>query len=298
MATATQTLTANPGAGAAAASGAPGAGAGGGAGTATNSPAFWDTFKDADIKGWVASKNFPDVEKALTSYRNLETLMGADKAGRTVMLPKDDNDAEGYAALAKRLGVPDTADGYKLPLPEGADDGFSKTAASWFHKAGVTPRAATQIAEAWNGWIAEQVKAAETADRAESEKQMGALEQEWGNEFTAKRELAQRGYRAFAEKFGLTDAAALERAESVLGAANLTKFFAGLGSLDSESTFAGGDKPAGFGMSMKDAQARINEIRAKRISGEINDHQWRTQYAAEVDGLGKIVAAAMARAAA
>lgn len=217
--------------------------------------------------------------------------MGADKAGRTVMLPKDDADADGWKALNARLGVPESPDGYKLPLPEGVtDDSFAKQAAQWFHKRGITPNAAKGITEDWNGWVAEQVKAGQEADKAESAKQMQGLEQEWGQSFTEKRELAQRGYRQFAQQFGLDDKATLEKAESALGAANLTKFFAGLGAMNSEGSFASGDRPGGFGMSVADAQKRIESIRADRIAGKINDAAWRKEFEPEMAKLGKIVA--------
>lgn len=262
----------------------------GGAGGLPTQPAtgWWDTVKDPEVKTWLGTKKYPDAESALKSHWSLERLMGADKAGRTVMLPKDDNDADGWKALTAKLGVPDTPDGYKLPMPEGTDDGFAKTASKWFHEAGVPPRAANKIAEAWNAWVGEQVKAGEAADVAESEKQMGALEKEWGNEFGPKRELAQRGYREFAKQFGLDDKAALERAESVLGAANLTKFFAGLGQLNSESAFAGADAKGGFSGSKQAAMDQIREIQAKRIKGEINDHAWRTEYEPKLLKLGAI----------
>lgn len=306
MATATETLTggshANTAGGNGGASGgttpssAPGGGSTGGAGVSglpgANQPAagWWDSIKDADLKGWLSSKKPPDAEAALKSYWGMERLMGADKAGRTVMLPKDDADADGWKALSAKLGVPESADGYKLPVPEGADDGFSKTAAKWFHEAGVPPRAATKVAEMWNGWVAEQVKAGEVADKAASDKQMGALEQEWGTAFAEKRELAQRGYRQFAQQFGLDDKAALERAESALGAANLTKFFAGLGAMNGESNFVGGDRPGGFGITIEQAQKRLTEIRADRIAGKINDAAWRKDFEPEVLKLGKVIA--------
>lgn len=217
--------------------------------------------------------------------------MGADKAGRTVMLPKDDKDAEGWKALSSKLGVPDTADGYKLPMPEGADGAFAKTAASWFHEAGVPPRAANLITEKWNGFIAEQVKAGEAAEKAESEKQMAALERELGAKFPEQRELAQRGFREFAAQFGLDDKAALERAESVLGAANLTKFFAGIGSLNAESGFAGGGAGT-FKTSAADAQQQIDQMQADRISGKYNDFQWRNEIEPKILKLAQFVSRA------
>lgn len=253
---------------------------------------WWDSLKDPEVKTWAANKKYPDAESALKAHWGLERLMGAEKAGRTVMLPKDENDADGWKALASKLGVPEKSDDYKLPMPEGVDDGFAKTASKWFHEAGVPPRAASKIAEAWNGWVTEQVKAGETAERAESERQMHSLASEWGKEFDAKRELAQRGFRSFAKQFGLDDKAALERAESVLGAANLTRFFSGLGTLDGESGFAGNDARGGFGMNAADAQKRVNEIIADRASGKINDMQWRKEYEPEMQKLAKILSAA------
>lgn len=285
MTTATETLSS----GASDSTTAVGGATGGGSLPTAPSTGWWDTVKDTEVKTWLANKKYPDAESALKSHWGLERLMGAEKAGRTVVLPKDENDAEGWKTLASKIGVPDSPEGYKLPMPEGADEGFAKTAAKWFHEAGVPPRAANKIAEQWNAFIGEQVKAGETAERAESEKQMGALEKEWGNEFGAKRELAQRGYREFAKQFGLDDKAALERAESVLGAANLTKLFAGLGQLNSESAFAGADGKGGFGGTTKQqALDQLREIQAKRVKGEINDHAWRTEYGPKVEKLGAI----------
>lgn len=289
MATATEILTSAP----AAAPAAPAAVAAAPPGLpAAPASGWWDTVKDTEVKTWLGNKNFADAETALKSYWGIERLMGADKAGRTVMLPKDDADEAGWKALSTRLGVPEKADGYKLPVPEGANDGFSKTAAEWFREAGVPPRAANKVAEQWNKWMGEQIAAGDTADKAESEKQMGALQQEWGQEFGPKRELAQRGYREFAKQFGLDDKAAMEKAESVLGAANLTKFFAGLGSLNAESSFAGADNKGGFGITPQDAQREVDQITADRTAGKINDARWRTEAFPRLQKLGQVLAAA------
>lgn len=279
MVTATETLT----------SGTPPAAA---PGLPANPPptGWFDGVKDTEVKTWLQNKNYPDVDSALKAHWGLERIMGADKAGRTVMLPKDDNDADGWKALSAKLGVPEKPDDYKLPMPEGVDDGFAKEAAKWFHQTGVPPRQAAKIAESWNTWVGEQVKQNEAAERAESEKQIQALQKEWGKDFDAKQELAQRGYRSFAKQFGLDDKAALERMESAIGAANMTRFFSGLGSLDSEHSFAGGNKNSGFGMSASDAQKRVDEITAKRTAGEITNYQWQKEFMPEMDKLARIIA--------
>lgn len=253
---------------------------------------WWDTVKDPEVKGWLGNKAFPDAETALKSYWGIERLMGAEKAGRTVMLPKDDNDADGWKALSAKLGVPEKVDDYKLPVPEGADEGFSKTAAAWMHEAGIPPRAGKAVAEKWNAWVAEQVKAGDAVENAESAKQMGALEKEWGAEFGPKKELAQRGYRDFAKQFGLDDSAALKRAESVLGAANLTKFFAGLGALNSESSFVGTDGKGSFGVTPQDAQRQVDQLIADRSAGKINDMAWRKESEPKLRQLAEIISRA------
>src|ERR1700748_763608 len=111
---------------------------------------WWDSVKDPAIKEWAANKKFPDAESALKSYSNLEQLMGADKAGRTVMTPKDDTDVEGWKALGTKLGVPANAEEYKLPVPEGDNGDFAKLASGWMQKANIPPAMARALAAEWN----------------------------------------------------------------------------------------------------------------------------------------------------
>lgn len=261
---------------------------------ANGAPAgWWDSVSDPGTKTWLASKNFPSQNEALTSYRNLEQMFGADKASRTLLRPKDDADVDGWNAVAKALGVPDKAEGYQLPVPQGADDGFSKTAAEWFQKAGVPPRSANLIASEWNNWIQKQVEAGESADRAESERQMNQLKAEWGAQFDVKRDNAQRAYRQLSQALGLTETASLERAESVFGAGNLIKLFAAIGDLIGEHHFAQNDGTSrtGFLTSAADAKRQIQDIQTKRMEGKIDDHSWQNEYEPKVMELGKIVAA-------
>lgn len=256
--------------------------------TAANS-GWWDSVPDAPTKEWLASKNFPSANEAFTSAHNLEKLFGADRAGRTLLKPKDDADVDGWNAIARGLGVPEKASDYNLPVPQGADDGFSKTAAEWFQKAGVPPRSANLIASEWNGWIQSQVEAAEASDRQESERQMGQLKAEWGAQYDAKKDLAQRAYRQLSESLGLSESAKLERAESVFGAANLVKLFAGIGDLIGEHHFAqnnGNNSRTGFLTSAADAQRQLKELQLKRMRGEIETDEYQSR-AME---LGRIIA--------
>lgn len=287
MATAAETLTAGNATG----SSATGTGATvptGLPGTEFTPPSWADSVKDTEVKSWLQNKAYPDAEHALKAHRSLEQLMGADKAGRTLLVPKDDSDIEGWKAVASKLGVPANPADYKLPVPEGMDGGFANTASTWFHEAGVPPRMAKFVAEKWNGWVAEQVKAGEQQEAAESAKQMKGLESEWGNKYTENTELARRGLREFGSKFGLDDAA-LKRAESVLGAANLVKFFHGLGSLNAESSFAGNDGGGSFGISPQAARKELNGYYADRSAGKINDYQWAKEIEPRINKLAQVL---------
>jgi len=283
MTTATQTLTTNN-------TGTPPAPA-----PVPQNPTWSDSVKDADTRTWLGTKNFPDAETAFKSHRNLESLMGADKAGRTVMMPKDDGDAEGWKQLNAKLGVPETADGYKLPVPEGEDPEFSKTASKWFHEAGVRPAAANKIAERWNAWAKEQVTAIDAEVDARVDREMKSLDAEWGDKAQENNQLALRGLNAFLKDAGIPDddaaANTIKTLKRELGADKLIKFFKKIGDAMAESTFAGSDNKGGFSQSVKSAQDRIREITDQRMQGKINDHAWRTIFEPEMMRLRDVVTA-------
>lgn len=233
---------------------------------------WWDTVKDPEVKSWVASKNLPDAEHALQSYWSLERLMGAEKAGRTVMTPKDETDADGWKAIGSKLGVPANAEEYKLPVPEGQNDGFAKLASGWMQKANIPPVMARQLTEQWNAYATETEKAA----KAKSESEVAALTAEWGPKATENTETARRGFREFATQLGIT--ADPKVVEDAFGSANFLKFFLGLGALQAESKFAATDNQGTFSASQKiEMQAQIDKIQADRSAGKINDFQWRNE---------------------
>ncbi|MET0659134.1 MAG: hypothetical protein ABW110_13365, partial [Steroidobacteraceae bacterium] len=90
------------------------------AGAAANQPWFPEAHKSL-----VETKGFKSVEDVFNWGINAEKLIGLDRAGRTVVLPKDEADVEGRKAYYAKIGVPESADKYELPLPEGDDGSFS-----------------------------------------------------------------------------------------------------------------------------------------------------------------------------
>lgn len=144
-------------------------------------------------------------------------------------------------AVDPKMVVPETADGYQLPVPEGDDGAFAKTAAAWFHEAGIPPAQAEKLAAKWNEFAASQQKVtadAEAAKEAQAEatykEQDAALRKEWGDKYDANIELGKRAYREFGFDQDLVDAM-----EAKVGPAKLFKLFARLGQKIGEDTALG-----------------------------------------------------------
>jgi hypothetical protein len=239
-------------------------------------------------KDFVTNKGWKGAGDAITSFVNLEKLIGADKAGRTVILPKDEKDADGIKAFRTRMGVPDSADGYELPLPEGDKGEFAKIAAKWFHGQGVPKAAAQSIAKQWNEHIAALVKADQDAAVAESDRQLATLKTEWGGDFEKNSEFARRFLRAAG-----WDDAKVALYEQTFGTSSMLKDFHAFGSKFQEKSLAGGDGGGGggsFTMTKAAAQARLDEIRSARIAGTITDAQWKNGKQKEFEDLSQFVA--------
>lgn len=206
----------------------------------------------AGSKGWKADTDVVDVVK---SYQNLEKLFGADKAGNTVVLPKDASDKAALDAVYKRLGRPDTADGYDIDVPEGVNPEFSVAARNTFHKAGLTAEQAKSVMSAYMG-IELDARAAAEAERAN---RVEALQKEWGAEFDTKVETAKAAIRAA----GLDDnqVQLLEMAIGPDVAARVMEFF---GRAYVEAGPPGGERvaPTFSGLSPASAASKMEQLRA------------------------------------
>lgn len=210
---------------------------------------------DPDTAQWVQAKNIPDARAALTSYRNLEKLLGADKAGRALIPPKDDAAPEEWGAFFGKLGKPESADGYQLSGPDGVTGDFAKQAATWFHESNLTGKQAEVLGQKWNEYHLQQEKAFETQAAAD----ITSLRSELGPQFDQTVELARRAMR----EAGVADdkAKAIERA---IGVAEATKLFAHLGKQYQEAPLKGGEgaQAGGFALSADTAKAKISQLKS------------------------------------
>lgn len=226
---------------------------------------WFDSFQNAELKGWVQAAGVQGAEQAASKAWNLEKMMGADRAGRTVVLPVDQSDPKAWEPVYEKLGRPATADAYKLDIPEGADAGFAKTAATWFHGAGLTQSQAQNVTKAWNDHIAQATSAQQAADAASLQAEHAALAKDWGTgpAADAQKEMGRRA----AQKLGL-DETAIGALEKVVGFSKVMKAFAKMGELMGEGRTEGLGDGGSFGMTPEAAIAQRARLMSDREFGK------------------------------
>jgi hypothetical protein len=225
-------------------------------------------YSDAN-KDYVANKGFKTGDDAITSLKNLETLLGAEKAGRTIVLPKDEKDAEGVKAYRAKIGVPETPEGYELPVKDGDNGAFAKQASAWLHAAGIPKAAGQALAKQWNEHYDKALEAAKTELKAQSEKQIESLKAEWGDSFDKNSEQARR----FMKAAGFTDEE-VGLYEETFGTANMLKRWAAIGEKLGEAGFAGGGGGGGGNPSASAAREQLETLRKDYVDGKVSREEW------------------------
>jgi len=245
--------------------------AGSTSGEAANQPWYPDTVKD-----YVTNKGWKESADVITSYQNLEKLIGEDKAGRTVILPKDEKDTEGIKTFRAKLGVPEAPDKYELPAPPGEGGAnLIKEASAWFHEAGIPKSAAQAITSKWNAHIEGLIRAQETQAQTESHAQLEKLKGEWGQEFDAKAEYARR----FLKAAGWDDAK-MATYERTFGTATMLKDFYQWGSKVGEPGFSAADSASSsFNITKEAVQRQFKELQDARIANRITEKEFHAKMA-------------------
>jgi len=138
---------------------------------------------------WMAQLGDEDKEnKDFAQYQSIPEFAGAFKELKVK--------ADGIET------APESVDEYELEMPE-APEGFEEDADTQkafreFAKASNFTKAQAKEAYKWfNQTIFDQYKAALAADAKRKDEALGQLKKDWGDEFEAKSELAQRALDAF-----------------------------------------------------------------------------------------------------
>lgn len=170
-------------------------------------PGYQDKLPDNLKEHGKHFAKYTDPVQALQHTLNLQQLLG--QKADAVVIPAADAPKEAWAPVLKRLGVPDSPEGYNLKVPENLPDGVKvdpaelKEFATFAHTLGLTPQQVAKLQEFDLGRAAKSVSgsAAQTAaiEAQEFTKQKEILTKEWGNgpEALKKNALAQRAALTF-----------------------------------------------------------------------------------------------------
>lgn len=226
-----------------------------------NDAPWYGEIQDTELQGWAANKNFKSPAEALGSYRNLEKLFGADKAGRTVVLPGENAEPQELEDFYTKLGRPADVDGYELELPENADSDF----VNWFktssHKAGLSTTQAKAIVDEYNNYVTGRVTEEQASLQQQEEAERQQLRAEWGAAYNTNLAKAD----AVLAQLGVSDEVVLKLKDG-LGAAGTAKFFADLHTKIGEGTLVVADAQPNTGfnrpMSPTEASAKLDELKS------------------------------------
>jgi hypothetical protein len=219
------------------------------------------TGADEARVGYVQNKGWTDPTQVVESYVNLEKLLGADRAGRTVVLPNPDAAPAELASFYDKLGRPSDPSGYKIPVPEGVPPEFATGVAAKLHELGIPKAAGDGLAAWWN----EQATAAQTASNAALDASIAtddaALKTAWGAAFQQNVALAQAAVRGLG-----IDKATIDKMEANMGLKATMELFQKIGAKTGEPDFVTGEGGQKFGNALTPGQAlaKIAELKADR----------------------------------
>lgn len=233
---------------------------------ATPAPSWLEGADETTI-GYVQNKGWSDPKQVLDGYRNLEKLLGADKANNAVIIPKHDADPKEWNAVFDKLGRPTGPDGYKVDLPEGGDKTMHEASLAKFHELGLTKTQGENLLNWFNGQVQESTAAMAAQRAAEFQQQDIALKTEWGNAYTQNLAQAQAGARGL----GL-DSGTIDKLSDALGHQATMNLLQKVGAGMREDSLVTSDSPAGFGSAMTPGQAKA------QIQSLMSDRDFTSKY--------------------
>jgi len=221
----------------------------------------WLEGADPAVVGYVQNKGWEKPVQVLESYQNLEKLLGADRAGNTVILPKPDAQKQEVDAFYNRLGRPADPAGYKIDVPAGSDPEFAKGAAAKMHELGLNKDQGEKLAAWWNDQVGTTVKTSTEQALAKNQEQQTALKTAWGSAFDQNKEIAA----AAARGLGI-EPTALDALDQALGFDKTMQLFYNIGTKIKEPDFVDGSGNRGFGAALTpgQAQAKIAELKVDK----------------------------------
>lgn len=229
--------------------------------TPTNASIAWLEGADELTVGYAQNKGWQSPNELLSSYQNLEKLLGADRAGNTVVLPKDGATPDELNAFYGKLGRPSDPAGYNIDVPQGIPSDFTNAATAKFHELGLSQKQGQELASWWQGY-AGNIAATQEAQAAEAFRaDEVSLRQDWGQAYDQNIGIA----RTVANTLGL-DAPTIDKLQAALGHKGTMDLLYKIGEKSGEDVFVTSQTGAGFRGAMTPAQAKaeISQLQQDR----------------------------------
>lgn len=221
---------------------------------------WYAAIPEPEARAHVEAKQYATpAELALANYNLTKMQRGADDV---VAIPAKDADQSTIDQFYRKLGVPESPQGYELQFGEGVqvDDKMVEFGKNTFHKANLTPQQAQIVSDEWNKMVAEQGAAFAEEDRQQNEQALDELKSRWGAELDRNKAAGQR----VVQSLGLsTDL--VQRVEGAMGSAAVVELLATIGRKSDEGGFTGGsntDPNDPSTMSAQQAQEKITQLRS------------------------------------
>lgn len=230
---------------------------------------WYDLIPEEAARGHVEAKGYRNpAELALANF-SLTKLQRGDPT--VIGFPGDNATPEQMDEFYKKLGRPEGPEGYKFNFSENVkvDDAMVQFARSAFHEAGLTPVQAQSVADKWNQFAEQQSQSFQTQIAEQNDKELQALEAEWGGDLEKNKAAGQRAVQAL----GL-DADTINRIEDSIGSASIVKLLAMIGRKSDEGGFTGGLQNA----DPNDPDTMDKAQIANRIAELRNDSEFLAKY--------------------
>jgi hypothetical protein len=241
---------------------------------------WYSKFADENARGYAELKGFRSPEDAVTAARHLESIVGAEKAGKTLVMPGADATEADLKAYYTKLGVPQSPADYKL-LAEGQEaTPFTAKMQEALFEAKIPAEAAKVLTAKYGEYVSAMEQQRIDAKTAQINKE--------DTEFRAEKDYAEHyeiARRAIKATQGYEEFKALKEQ---VGFKFAKDFFLKLGRGMGEHAFVQGT-PSAFGMSVEAAKVQLKTFQtdpSKRNAFLAGDSKLR----AERDTLLNIIA--------
>lgn len=224
---------------------------------------WYEGITEEPIKEYMKTKNYANPYEAARAAWSANKLLAERGDPNTITVPKADAPKEQWEEFHKKIGRPDSPEGYQFKHPEGVevDKDLEALGRNIFHKLGVPTAKAQEAIDMWNEAVGKKIQGNTEAARVANETELADLAKTWGADLEKNRAAGERVMKALN-----LDAAFMAKIEGQIGSAAVVELLAKIGRKSDEGSFKAGEENPPVNpndpstMNGEQAQARIKEL--------------------------------------